>query len=116
MIIFQQACPVDLTRTMPSTTPNTDKTACRKLAFSVENILDPNKFCSRKSDNQNNNARLWLNNGYERDDRNHIDDDQSESQSGKFTISFSSINNECTPLKQVGGGEEEDLKKEKMKV
>lgn len=69
---------------MPSTTPNTtDKNTCRKLAFSVENILDPNKFCSRK-ENQNNNARHWLNNGYERDDRNHIDDDQSESQSGKL--------------------------------
>lgn len=86
-IYFQQARPVDLTRTVPPTTPNTDKNSCRKLAFSVENILDPNKFCSRK-DNQNNNARLWLNGGYDRDDRNHMDDDQSESQSGKANHSF----------------------------
>lgn len=72
---------------MPPTTPNTDKNTCRKLAFSVENILDPNKFCSRK-ENQNS-TRLWLNNGFERDDRHQIDDDQSESQSGKANISFS---------------------------
>lgn len=74
-------CPVDLTRTIPPTTPNTDKNSCRKLAFSVENILDPNKFCSRK-ENQNN-SRHWINNGFERDDRHQMDDDQSESQSGK---------------------------------
>lgn len=71
---------------MPPTTPNTDKNTCRKLAFSVENILDPNKFCSRK-ENQNS-TRLWLNNGFERDDRHQIDDDQSESQSGKINISI----------------------------
>ncbi|XP_055315671.1 homeobox protein slou-like isoform X4 [Sitodiplosis mosellana] len=73
------ACPVDLTRTIPPTTPNTDKNACRKLAFSVENILDPNKFCSRKENH--NSTRHWLNNGFERNDRNQMDDDQSESQS-----------------------------------
>lgn len=79
---FQQVCPVDLTRTIAPTTPNTDKNSCRKLAFSVENILDPNKFCSRK-ENQSN-TRLWLNNGFERDERNQMDDDQSESQSGEL--------------------------------
>lgn len=79
-IVRPQACPVDLTRTIPPTTPNTDKNTCRKLAFSVENILDPNKFCSRKENH--NSTRLWLNNGFERDDRNQMDDDQSESQSG----------------------------------
>lgn len=71
-------CPVDLTRTLATTKPNTDKDANRKLAFSVENILDPNKFCSKK---EQINTRHWMN-GYDRDD--HIDDDQSESQSGKF--------------------------------
>lgn len=86
MNALQQACPVDLTRTIPPTTPNTDKNACRKLAFSVENILDPNKFCSRK-ENQNN-TRLWLNNGFERDDRHQMDDDHSESQSGMSGIDF----------------------------
>lgn len=77
---INQACPVDLTRTIAGTTPNTDKATCRKLAFSVENILDPNKFCSRKE--SQNSTRLWLNGSFERDDRNHMDDDQSESQSG----------------------------------
>lgn len=76
----KQACPVDLTRTIAATNPNTDKATCRKLAFSVENILDPNKFCSRKE--SQNSTRLWLNGTFERDDRNHMDDDQSESQSG----------------------------------
>lgn len=75
-------CPVDLTRSISTTTSPSEKNACRKLAFSVENILDPNKFCSRK-ENQNNKTRYWLSNGYERDNRNHIDDDQSESQSGE---------------------------------
>lgn len=72
---------------MPPSTPNTDKTACRKLAFSVENILDPNKFCSRKESQDS--TRLWLSNGFERDDRHQMDDDQmSESQSGKRNTSI----------------------------
>lgn len=79
---------MDLTRTIPpnTQTPNTDKDACRKLAFSVENILDPNKFCSNRKE-KSNAARLWLN-GYERDERNQIDDDQSESQSSKYSLHF----------------------------
>lgn len=77
-----QACPVDLTRTIASSTPNTDKSTCRKLAFSVENILDPNKFCSRKENQES--THLWLNGSFERDDRHRLDDDQSESQSGKL--------------------------------
>lgn len=38
---ISQVLPVDLTRTTTTTTP-------RKLAFSVENILDPTKFTGRK--------------------------------------------------------------------
>lgn len=70
-------CPVDLTRSIPK--PSTDKDATRKLAFSVENILDPNKFCSKKDKY---NTRLWINN-YDKDDRDQLNDDQSESQSGE---------------------------------
>lgn len=69
-------CPVDLTRTIPV---ETNKDATRKLAFSVENILDPNKFCSKKDKF---NARHWIEN-YERGERERLDDDQSESQSGE---------------------------------
>ena len=48
-----QVLPVDLTRAID---PKTDlivntTNAPRKLAFSVENILDPNKFTGRKADN-----------------------------------------------------------------
>lgn len=71
-----QVCPVDLTRTISA---ETNKEATRKLAFSVENILDPNKFCSKKDKF---NARHWIEN-YERGERDHLDDDQSESQSGE---------------------------------
>lgn len=70
-------CPVDLTRTIPA---DTNKDATRKLAFSVENILDPNKFCSKKDKF---NARHWIEN-YERGERERLEDDQSESQSGEF--------------------------------
>ncbi|KAG4080191.1 hypothetical protein HA402_008262 [Bradysia odoriphaga] len=65
-------CPVDLTRSITSKTES-DKAACRKLAFSVENILDPTKFCSRKEKY----TRHWPK-GFDRDD--HLEDD-SESQS-----------------------------------
>lgn len=75
-------CPVDLTRTIPT---DTNKDATRKLAFSVENILDPNKFCSKKD--KFNNARNWIEN-YERGERDHLDDDQSESQSGEWWVIF----------------------------
>lgn len=75
--IMCQVCPVDLTRTIPV---ETNKETTRKLAFSVENILDPNKFCSKKDKF---NARHWIEN-YERGERERLDDDQSESQSGKF--------------------------------
>lgn len=74
-----QIRPVDLTRSITAPQQDTDKDATRKLAFSVENILDPNKFCSKK---ENFNSSNWLN-GYDREDRDHIDDDRSESESGK---------------------------------
>lgn len=54
----------------------------RKLAFSVENILDPTKFCHKK---EKYDTRHWIN-GYDRDERDQLDDEQSESQSGKLTV------------------------------
>lgn len=62
----------------------TNKDPTRKLAFSVENILDPNKFCS-KTDKFN--ARHWIEN-YERGERDRLDDEQSESQSGELKEYF----------------------------
>lgn len=76
--------------------------AAKKLAFSVENILDPTKFCSRQDvfSNNNNtiknqhhgNERLWTNGGgsagYEGEDRMMMDDDRSDSQSGKRSFAF----------------------------
>lgn len=84
--ILPQVCPVDLTRSITSSTSDTssDKATCRKLAFSVENILDPTKFCSKK-EKYNNNGRHWPNE-YDRNDVDRLDDEQSESQSGKLAI------------------------------
>lgn len=76
-LFFLQVCAVDLTRSI-STKSATDKAAAKKLAFSVENILDPTKFCSRK---EKYNSRHWPN-GFDGDDR--LDDDQDESQSGMW--------------------------------
>lgn len=44
------------------------------MAFSVENILDPNKFCGKKS-----NANLHWMNGFESDERDHIEDESDQS-------------------------------------
>lgn len=79
---------MDLTRSITSSTKSaTDNASCRKLAFSVENILDPTKFCSRTDNKYSNNERRHWPNGYDRGD-DRLDDEQSESQSGKFLIIF----------------------------
>lgn len=70
---------MDLTRSITSKSAS-EKAAAKKLAFSVENILDPTKFCSSQ---EKFNSRHWPN-GFESDER--LDDDQSESQSGGFLI------------------------------
>lgn len=109
-----QICPVDLTRSLdhnnkllnghhPSNGSNNhnhhhhssssdteSEIPPKRLAFSVENILDPNKFTGKNklefTQNHNNN-RIW--NGSAafdmRDDmsRDRFDDDQSESRSGR---------------------------------
>lgn len=84
----KKVCPVDLTRTITSSSPKSntvEKTAPHKLAFSVENILDPTKFCSKKE--KYHTTRQWIN-GFDRDEREHLDDDQSDSQSGKFIFYY----------------------------
>lgn len=84
--------PVDLTRSIEAAKPDDDQTgiidkdAQKKLAFSVENILDPNKFTGRKehcdslagSDRNNN---LLQNHHYDRT-KAHDDDN---SQSGELS-------------------------------
>lgn len=73
-------CAVDLTRSIAS--KSVKAAAAKKLAFSVENILDPTKFCSRQ---EKFNARHWPQ-GYDGDDR--LDDEHSDCQSSKSFISI----------------------------
>ncbi|XP_058840060.1 homeobox protein slou [Topomyia yanbarensis] len=100
-------CPVDLTRSMDSSsaksmTNSDQETTPKRLAFSVENILDPNKFNGKHSQINNNSSSINNNNsssqnnnsnnhsansnnkfwsGFDRDDK--MDDDQSDSRSAK---------------------------------
>ncbi|EDW38876.1 GL13783 [Drosophila persimilis] len=90
-------CPVDLTRSVTtSATPNANsastsassdrEAATKRLAFSVENILDPNKFTGNKmpaSGHPFGHPRQW---SYDRDEEMHerLDDDQSEDMSGSL--------------------------------
>ncbi|KAH8383180.1 hypothetical protein KR009_007164 [Drosophila setifemur] len=91
-------CPVDLTRSVStnatpnpassaSTSASSDREAATKrLAFSVENILDPNKFTGNKMPTSGGNPfghpRQW---SYERDEemQERLDDDQSEDMSAQ---------------------------------
>ncbi|XP_016974945.1 homeobox protein slou isoform X2 [Drosophila rhopaloa] len=86
-------CPVDLTRSVSSNhtaNPSSASTsssserdaATKRLAFSVENILDPNKFTGNKlPTGPFGHPRQW---SYERDEemQERLDDDQSEDMSG----------------------------------
>lgn len=77
-----QTCPVDLTRSMDSkpSIESSEKETPKRLAFSVENILDPNKFTGKKHYGQGANGRLW--NNIERDEK--MDDDQSDDHSSEY--------------------------------
>lgn len=77
-----QTCPVDLTRSMDSkpSIESSEKETPKRLAFSVENILDPNKFTGQKH-HYGHGARLW-NNNIERDEK--MDDDQSDDRSSEY--------------------------------
>lgn len=96
--LIHQACPVDLTRTLadtkPATATTTEKDATRKLAFSVENILDPNKFCPKKD--QIHMGQHWIQ-GYERDEREHIEDESDQSGEQKKEIKENCGNSEAIP-------------------
>ncbi|KAH8271349.1 hypothetical protein KR018_007361 [Drosophila ironensis] len=89
-------CPVDLTRSVSttattnassaSTSASSDREAATKrLAFSVENILDPNKFTGNKmpaTGGPFGHPRQW---SYDRDEemQERLDDDQSEDMSAQ---------------------------------
>lgn len=74
---------MDLTRSLTNKLVNdTENETPRKLAFSVENILDPNKFTGKKVESFHNNT-IWSNIS-QRNLRENIDDDHSESQSGEL--------------------------------
>lgn len=59
---------------------SSEKETPKRLAFSVENILDPNKFTGKKHYGQGaNGLRLW--NNIERDEK--MDDDHSDDHSSE---------------------------------
>lgn len=60
---------------------SSEKETPKRLAFSVENILDPNKFTGNKKHYGQgaNGIRMW--NSIERDEK--MDDDQSDDRSSK---------------------------------
>ncbi|XP_011214236.2 homeobox protein slou [Bactrocera dorsalis] len=84
------ACPVDLTRSVPTSTSTAssatnasmEKEATKRLAFSVENILDPNKFTGRTGSLGHYGGRGWgsSSSNADRDDEMH-DDEHSEDMS-----------------------------------
>lgn len=58
---------------------SSEKEIPKRLAFSVENILDPNKFTGKQHYGQSvNGIRMW---GIDRDDK--MDDDQSDDHSSE---------------------------------
>lgn len=62
---------------------SSEKETPKRLAFSVENILDPNKFTGKKHYGQGaNGIRMW--NNIERDER--MDDDQSDDHSSEYFL------------------------------
>lgn len=81
---MSQTCPVDLTRSMDSkpSIESSEKETPKRLAFSVENILDPNKFTGKKHYGQGvNGSRMW---NIERDEK--MDDDQSDDHSSEYLL------------------------------
>ncbi|XP_023036279.1 homeobox protein slou [Drosophila willistoni] len=91
-------CPVDLTRSVPtnsnhnggssaSTSGSSEREAATKrLAFSVENILDPNKFTGNKMPTMSvpfGHPRQWGYDGRDEEMHERLDDDQSEDMSAQ---------------------------------
>lgn len=64
---------------------SSEKETPKRLAFSVENILDPTKFTGKKHFGQGAKGnRMW--NNIERDDK--MDDDQSDDRSSEYLLSI----------------------------
>jgi homeobox protein Nkx-1 len=61
---------------------SSEKETPKRLAFSVENILDPNKFTGKRLYAQGANGLHMWGNSIDRDDK--MDDDQSDGHSSKF--------------------------------
>lgn len=70
---------MDLTRSMDSkhSIDSSEKETPKRLAFSVENILDPTKFTGKNKPGHGGNISRM----FERDDK--MDDDQSDRHSSK---------------------------------
>lgn len=82
---MSQTCPVDLTRSMDSkpSIESSEKETTKRLAFSVENILDPNKFTGKKHHSGGvDGSRMW--NRIERDDK--MDEDESDDNSSEYSF------------------------------
>lgn len=74
---------MDLTRSMDSkpSIDSSEKETPKRLAFSVENILDPNKFTGRRHYGHSmNGLRMWS--SIDRDEK--TDDDHSDGHSSKY--------------------------------
>lgn len=62
---------------------SSEKETAKRLAFSVENILDPNKFTGRKHHGEGvDGSRMW--NRIERDDK--MDEDESDDNSSEYSV------------------------------
>jgi len=61
---------------------SSEKETPKRLAFSVENILDPNKFTGRNSYGHGG-SRMWSGNSIDRDEKMMDDDQMSDDRSSK---------------------------------
>lgn len=94
-LLLLQVCPVDLTRSMSnmtsmssllSMTGSSSTATNKRLAFSVENILDPNKFTGHNKGQTSYSKqyyRHWSNVNCGCSDEALPDDERSENMSGE---------------------------------
>lgn len=75
---------MDLTRSMDSkpSIESSEKETPKRLAFSMDNILDPNKFTGKRLYGQSANGTYIWGNNIDRDDK--MDDDQSDGHSSEL--------------------------------
>lgn len=67
---------------MDSSIQSSEKETPKRLAFSVENILDPNKFTGKRHYGKSANGIYLWESSIDRDDK--MDDDQSDGHSSEF--------------------------------